>query len=167
MKRFLLVILLIPLLSGVDISNSVRHVRPLKGNFYSVADLTNYPPVLCKPTQYGERYAFGRGWLSGNVSHVGKINKSMSPFYINSCNYGPGPTQVTWAINGVITGANGDQYSYTGELIIEDANSSMTGTIHIKGGTGRFSEAVGEADLIGFINADHSADFTIDGWIMY
>lgn len=167
MKRFLLVILLIPLLSGVDINNSVRPTRPMKGHFVSYPDLTNTPPVQCKPVQFGDQWAFGKGWLAGNVTHMGKVNMDMSPFWVNSCNFGPGPTQLTWAINGYVTGANGDRYSYTGELYIDGVTAEMTGDIHITGGTGKFKDAVGELKLMGRVTAENMAEFDTDGWIMY
>jgi hypothetical protein len=139
----------------------------MKGHFISYPDLTNTPPVQCKPVQFGEQYAFGKGWLTGNVTHLGKINMEMSPFWVNSCNFGPGPTELTWAINGVVTSANGDSYSYTGDLLIDGASLEITGFIHINGGTGRFKDAVGEATLNGFLTGGDKAEFDIDGWIMY
>jgi hypothetical protein len=46
--------------------------------------------------------------------------------------------------------------------------STLTGTIHINGGTGRFKDATGELDLEGTVDLTvNTAEFSGDGWISY
>jgi autotransporter-associated beta strand protein len=167
MKRLFLLMLLIPLFSGFEINKFARPVRPMKVHFVSYPN-NNVPPVQCMPLQYGDQKAFSMGWLAGNATHLGKVNKDLSPFWVNSCNFGPGMYELTWAINGQLTGANGDAYFYTGQLIIDGMASTLTGTIHINGGTGKFKEATGELELDGTVDLSvNTSTFSGDGWISY
>jgi hypothetical protein len=87
-----------------------------------------------------------------------------------------GPGNVTFAVvDGVLIAfgsetfraANGDLLYSTFAVVQDPDTMEFIGTYTFDGGTGRFADAEGEADLVAIPQAGGQFDFTLDGTIDY
>jgi hypothetical protein len=111
----------------------------------------------------GDPFAVGGAPLTaaGKATHLGRWT---------------GPGRVTFAVvNGVLTAkgtetfraANGDLLFSTFSVVQDPATMEFIGTYTFVGGTGRFADAEGEADLVAIPQGGGQFDFTLDGTIDY
>lgn len=141
-------------------------VLPFKATFTTVPDYSA-EFVQCVPVEYEVEIPNG-GLLKGNATHVGKINAAMSQWTVTECQLGPGPTQITEHISGIITAANGDYYNFGGFATIDVATNSLSGEMHFLDGTGKFAGVSGTITLSGTADAQTAvAEFTGEGFIIF
>ena len=135
--------------------------RPIKGDVGFVFDLSNGPVLQCGPLQ------FFPGLVSGNVSHLGKLQPGQSPegdepisgSYITPENCdSSGFPEVIVEYYGVMIAANGDQLIIRSETILTfdvplptdvPTSGTATATGEFDGGDGRFDGASGTYMLTG------------------
>jgi hypothetical protein len=121
--------------------------------------------TVCTPT--GTPYIYishsRTGWLQGNVSHGGLLIPEKSKWTIYNCDTDFASMINTSYLEGVITVANGDSYSYTGTMLVDltIASHPVTLNITVNGGTGRFEGVIGQIILTG---SHTEAGVPIIGW---
>jgi hypothetical protein len=147
---FLLSILLGLTVAANSQGNQVE--KPFKGRFYAVVS-ESYP-------------AYEILTITGHATHLGIVLNSQMAFVK--------PTPTTPPYNeGVLKAANGDCiffYCWPNLVITDPATLSgtMSGTIYISGGTGRFTGCSGECQMSGtFSMGEDWARWTVDGTITY
>jgi hypothetical protein len=122
--------------------------RPLKGAFYSIV-IGSAGPIETLS-------------INGIASHLGIVrNCEMT---LDKGNH--------FAMSGFIRAANGDYFIFSCVPILvmtgPGRSGTMSGTVYIAGGTGRFTGCCGEAEMTGTFNMDEDwARWTIDGTITY
>jgi hypothetical protein len=139
--------------------------RPMFVWFSARPDMT-LPPVICMPSEYGA--VLGGGcWISGHATHIGKVDEANSHFTVSTCyfnQYG----QLIELGGGTITGANGDAFYFTVDMLINPADFTFTGTITMDGGTGRFVNAYGTEIIAGGVDLSTGiVSWTGEGIIVY
>jgi hypothetical protein len=101
--------------------------------------------IACIPEEAGITLA-KYGYLKGHQTHGGQFIPELSTWEITNCSLSPGLSVSQ--VNGTITVANGDSYTWNCIMTI-----SVTGSVAldatITGGTGRFDGATGEIVLTG------------------
>jgi hypothetical protein len=134
--------------------------RPLSGRCTTVIARIAPPPIETQRIEYTCR-----------ISHLG-LTHAVVTQTVNT---------VTGALSngGVYVAANGDQLSsnFSGEAVLSftdptDASVTFSGTQEFSAGTGRFTDAEGEADLVGsahinLITGDGTGEFALDGALTY
>lgn len=109
----------------------------------------NSPLTLCTPTEY-EIELPGSGWVSGHKDMFGKFIQDESLFVRDFCEFSltaEGPVIYSHA-NVEITGASGVKIFVENHTWINAATGEIKGYNEIKGGTGRFDGAYGQADML-------------------
>lgn len=110
------------------------------------------PLITCVP-EYANVMMHSGGWVSGDCTMLGKVNPDSSTYVRESCELGPGPTQVTIYARGQMMGARGDKYYINIYQVADMATMTFYGHVEVNGGTGRFEGATGYFDMIdGVIN---------------
>jgi len=133
-------------------------VLPFKASFSTIPDAP-------QPIGEGLEVSLG-GLISGNGTHVGRINASESRYFVTGLDLSG--DLFTQTIAGSIAAANGDAYTYTGVASISLTNGSLTGTMDFTGGTGRFEGVSGSIVIRGIANPVTSeASFTGEGTIIF
>jgi hypothetical protein len=124
--------------------------RPFKGKFYAVVV---------------EEYAtYEILSITGNATHLGNVMGSEMTFIRP-----PAPHYL----EGILRAANGDYinfYSWPTMVITDPLTMSgtLSGTVYISGGTGRFTGCYGEGQMTGaFSMSEDWAKWTVDGTITY
>ncbi len=104
-------------------------------------------------------FAIPDHFLSGNATHLGKLNAALSTLHHENCNISFATATLTASVSGQLTGANGDLIYYTGDDVIDiyglltgtSATGSINGNWTITGGTGRFNGASGSLTISGTV----------------
>ena len=126
--------------ADLNLKKAEMKMVPIKADFYSVTTLT------------GDYDLPKEGYLVGNFSHLGKIIPGNSTWTATTLDF----TAEFWVayVEGQLAAANGDllNYSFTGTLDL--AKNEFTAVVAYNGGTGRFENCTGEADLTGYLNFD-------------
>lgn len=107
------------------------------------------PLTSCTPTEY-EIELPGSGWVSGHKNMFGKFVREESIFERDFCELNltaEGPVVYSHA-NVEITGASGDKIFVESHNWINVITGEISGYNEIKGGTGRFDGAYGQADML-------------------
>jgi hypothetical protein len=149
---FLLCIMLGLAVTAKSQGNQVE--RPFKGRFYANV-VVSYPTYEILS-------------LSGYATHMGMLRNSQMTFVR------PSPTTPPYT-EGIIGAANGDYFHFYGWpiMVVTKPNplgpaGTMSGTVYIAGGTGRFSGCYGQYEITGtFDMAADCAQWTADGTITY
>jgi len=141
-----------------------KKARPIKGDVSFVLDSSNPPVLQC---DFGPPIPFFSGLVSGNVSHLGKLQPGQSPegdepisgSYITPENCdSSGFPEVIVEYYGVMIAANGDQLIIRSETILTfdvplptdvPTSGTATATGEFDGGDGRFDGASGTYMLTG------------------
>jgi hypothetical protein len=124
--------------------------RPFKGRFYSVV-----------VEEYSDYEILS---IIGNATHLGNVTGSQMMFIRP-----PAPHYL----EGIIKAANGDYLNFkcSPDMIITDLatkSGTMSGTVYISGGTGRFADCYGEGQMTGtFSMTEDWAKWTVEGTITY
>jgi len=152
--------------SQLDLTTNSNQMRPFKGSIAYVGDQD--PSILdcdCAPGYFIGNYFLG----TGNVTHMGNVTAPSIPC-IALIDDGQGNI-IGYEVNtqcGYITAANGDElYSEVASYIMMlDFNCfcQFTGetTVEITGGTGRFEDAYGTANVS--VVQDASTGVTTTTW---
>jgi hypothetical protein len=134
--------------------------RPLSGRCTTVITRIAPPPIEMQRIEYTCR-----------ISHLGLTHAVVT----QTVNTATGALSSS----GVYVAANGDQLSsnFTGEAVLSftdptDASVTFSGTQVFSAGSGRFTVAEGEADLVGsahinLITGAGTGEFTLDGALTY
>jgi len=111
------------------------------------------PHVECLPEN---SYVFlcGGGSVQGNVSETGDVVTKVSMWRVNSCEISSGQDQVREFISGRITAVSGNYFTYTGTIIVNVVDNTMTGTLYIEGGTGKYHRSSGMVNIEGLVNVE-------------
>ena len=90
------------------------------------------------------------GFLSGTMSHLGKLNAEKSIWYTSALSFDENTGTITWEAFGDSYAANGDimHYLFSGSLNLP--TNTLTAYVDIDGGTGRFEFADGYMDITGY-----------------
>ena len=122
--------------------------RTFKGAFYSIVTGSAGPIETLS--------------INGIASHLGIVrNCEMT---LDKSNH--------FAMSGFISAANGDYFNFSCVPILvmtgPGRSGTMSGTVYISGGTGRFTGCSGEAEMTGTFNMDQDwAKWTVEGTITY
>ena len=116
-------------------------------------------PVQCLPEDFGLVFLDGGGWISGNATHIGEVNKELSPYTVDSCSFGPKPGQITEYVSGIITSSttNGDSFYNYGQIVVTFEDGLLEGQITIDDGTGKFENASGLVLVSGLVDFNAEA----------
>ena len=88
------------------------------------------------------------GTLQGHQTHGGKLITELSKWELSSCN--TNTTMLNTAqIEGVVTVANGDSYSYTCIMTVNLVTNAVILNIDVTGGVGIYEGATGQMTLTG------------------
>ena len=98
--------------------------------------------------------------VSGNATHLGNLNASLSILHHDECDLDLDALTLTTVVSGELVAANGDLITYTGVDVIDvfnfvtesGPNGPITGTWTITGGTGRFEDATGSITINGLVD---------------
>ena len=123
---------------------------PMKVDFYCTPDET-LPFVECTPSQAGI-FLKGGGVVNGNATHVGLVNSEKSPWLMTGCSFNPMAYQLTSYVAGKITAANGDYFFYTGQIVTQLPDYTLTGEIIMNDGTGKFKGVTGSVLIEGGVD---------------
>ena len=89
------------------------------------------------------------GWLQGHQTHGGKLITELSTWELTSCNTDLTSMLNTAQIEGVVTIANGDSYSYTCIMTVDLVTQSVILNITVTGGVGIYQGATGQMTFTG------------------
>jgi len=104
--------------------------------------------IPCTPVEAGITHA-RYGYNQGHQTHGGQLIPELSTWEITGCSTDFATKLNVSQVEGVITVANGDSYSYTCIMIIDIVTKSVNINLTVTGGTGRFEGATGEIILNG------------------
>jgi hypothetical protein len=112
------------------------------------------------------------GPVEGTISHLGLLKEgSCWDAYRYIRDDDSSPSTVDYGITGKFVAANGDELYFETEGFIYHygpVEAEWIGTMHFSGGTGRFENAIGEADSQGWLTRDangipYSVDMHVAG----
>jgi len=89
------------------------------------------------------------GTLQGYQTHGGKLITELSTWEISSCNTNFTTMLNTAQIEGVVTVANGDSYSYTCTMTVNLVTNAVILNISVTSGVGIYEGATGEIMMTG------------------
>lgn len=124
-----------------DAALKSSHVKmvPLRGEIQSHVDVyDNGIPLM--------------GTLSGQMSHLGKLNMEESVWTTNSLTIDDGI--ITWEMTGKLCAANGDLVHYNLTGVFDMVKNELDADSEIVGGTGRFKFAEGYMEITGYAEFD-------------
>ncbi len=124
--------------------------RTLTIVFSSIPD-PGLPHVECLP-ENSQVFLCGGGTVQGSASEIGNVVANESPWKANGCEMGSGSNQVKEFISGKLTSVSGDYLLYIGVMTVNFSDATLTGSLYIEGGTGKFSKSSGKVDITGQIN---------------
>lgn len=185
MKNLLFILLSVTLLAACQNSSdelaspgassqiSQRSERAFHANLTGTID-PNSAPTPCSNT--GGTLAVLDYFISGNATHLGLLNATLSTLHHDECDLNGGTLDLSTSVSGQLVGTNGDLIYYTGLDVVNVFNfltnsgpdGPLTGTWTITGGTGKFEEASGSFTINGLVNFSNLS-FTVvaDGTITY
>lgn len=146
-----------------NLKSAIVKMVPINGDLHVV--LTKFDMVNEHPTPIG-------GPVEGIVSHLGLL---MEGSYWEAISYvrhdDLDPSTVDYDIEGKLIAANGDELNFTTVGIITHlgpVSGTWVGMMYFSGGTGRFENAVGEAESQGVLARDengipYSVDMHLEG----
>lgn len=144
---------------------------PMQFDFSATPDIT-VPFTTCAQTEWKVSLP-GKLWLNGTTSYFGKIDEKKSYVLNTKCELIDGKI-VKENFSGIITTADGDNFSFTGWIHIDISNAVKTlsapvvGEILIAGGTGIFDGVGGTVTVSGTADyANGSIDWNGDGTMKY
>ena len=115
--------------------------------------ITNPSAGLTVCTPVGDPYptiAHSRtGTLKGHQTHGGRLITELSTWELTSCNTDLTSMLNTAQIEGVVTIANGDSYSYTCIMTVDLVTQSVILNITVTGGVGIYQGATGQMTFTG------------------
>lgn len=91
--------------------------------------------------------------VSGNATHLGKLNWIKSPLTVNHCEFDPITGNFTVELDMIFKNKNGDGIHIFGESIMH-ITGPATGEFLIIDGFGKFKDASGELLTEGFLNVE-------------
>ena len=155
--KTLRILFLLSIMLGLTVcamSQGKQVERPFKGRFYSVV-IEEYPTweILS---------------ITGHATHLGLVINSE----MNFTRPVPPPPLIGY-LDGILKAASGDCVHFTcaPTLVITDfttKSGTMSGTVYISGGTGRFTGCFGECQMTGtFSMTQDWARWTLEGTITY
>ncbi len=119
-------------------------------------------------------YSYSRLNVSGNSSHIGKLNPETNYYVFESITFLIGDDGLPYTLNtghGKLVAPNGDEMEFTFEVMQSfDETSSYTGKTYIVpgSGTGRFEGCNGTFDEVGAVDyAKGGTWFKMDGYLVY
>lgn len=122
-------------------------------------------------------FAIGDLFLSGNATHLGQLDASLSKLHHDNCDLSFTTALLTTGVSGQLVASNGDKIFYSGDDVVNVYNlltqhPELGGTIDgewvIDGGTGRFSGASGSFTINGVVDfATNTFSATGVGTITY
>jgi hypothetical protein len=167
--KFLLVLVTV-ILSGFSIESQRSEsgvVLPMKIEGVIITN-PSAGQTICTPT--GAPYptiAHSRtGWLQGHQTHGGKINPELSTWLLSSCSTDFATKINTSQIEGVITVANGDSYTYTCIMMVNLITNDVILNITATGGVGIFEGISGQMTLTG-IHTDKGIPVSGEGYLSF
>lgn len=89
------------------------------------------------------------GMLKGHQTHGGKLITELSTWELSSCNTDFATMLNTAQIEGVVTVANGDSYSYNCIMTVNLVTQAVILNITITGGVGIYEGATGQMTFTG------------------
>jgi hypothetical protein len=141
--------------------------KPVKLYLYSIA-IPSENHIQCLPEIYGDLTFPMESMIGGSGTHLGDLQMDKSTLIFDGCQFGPGPGQVTTPGHGTLTADNGDELYYTTVCTYQAPEFTMTGTVILTGGTGRFMGCYGETNVIGKVDKGNgTAIWTSEGYIIF
>jgi hypothetical protein len=139
----------------VTTSNHTSNSTIMRVWFTSLPDYS-LPKVQVAPQGYNKETLPGGGWMEGH-SDITKIVDPLNSHYVfTSSILGPGSKQTTSTLAGTITCQQyGCSYYYTANIITDFENLTISGTLNILGGTGRYKGISKILDLTGTMNPEN------------
>jgi len=146
-----------------NLKSATVKMLPINGDLHVV--LTEFEFPEGHPTPIG-------GPVEGIVSHLGLLYEGSyweAKSYLRHDDLNP--STVDYDIEGKLIAANGDELNFTTVGIITHlgpVSGTWAGTMYFSGGTGRFENAVGEAESYGWLARDengipYSVDMHLEG----
>jgi len=123
----------------VPIPMKVDFCMTPNGEFFPI---TNWPP------EWGPGFVSAGGSISGNATHMGKVDAEKSWGQTTECYFDFQLMQIVMKNTGQITAANGDSYWYDGVSYI-NLDFTFTGTVTMRDGTGKYEDAQGKVEMVG------------------
>ena len=122
---------------------------PMKADFCMTPDMS-LPPIHIEglPFDKPEYYLPGGGWMSGNATHVGKLQMEESPATFEVATFNPATYITELKCHGTATGANGDKFDWDAIMYMLP-DKSFTGVVEMSNGTGKLEGATGTVVMIG------------------
>ncbi len=162
-----------------------KKARPIKAQLNFDFDFVNTPPGDITLCTGGLPIPLFQSLISGNVSHLGKLQPGQSfedltregslliPESCDSTGFPNSVNSIETVYSGVYVAANGDEL-YTIERVTISFTSlpdtsvgTFSGIGEVIGGSGRFADAEGTWELIGGTFASGSASWEMEGEITY
>jgi hypothetical protein len=125
-------------------------IVPAKCWFTTVPDFS-MGFVPCSPVEM-EVALLRHGGMKGHLAHGGALITDLSYYNVLGCEFDYMNLTVTENIVGIHTVANGDCYTFTGQIQVDVTNGMLSGTVLVDGGTGRYDGATASLTLTGVHN---------------
>jgi hypothetical protein len=149
----ILLVLVAVILSGFSRDSQRTEAGVTKTVKFDGVIITNPSAGLTVCTPLGAPYptiAHSRtGTLMGHQTHGGKLITELSTWELSSCNTDFTTMLNTAQIEGVVTVANGDSYSYTCIMTVNLVTQAVILNITVTGGVGIYEGATGEIMMTG------------------
>ena len=106
------------------------------------------------------------GTLQGHQTHGGKLITELSTWEISNCNTNFTTMLNTAQIEGIVTVANGDSYSYSCIMTVNLLTNAVILNITVTGGVGIYEGAIGEIMMTG-IHTENGIPVSGEGLINF
>jgi len=141
------------------VKNDIAKMIPFKGDFLSTPN--DVEPIDCS----NGVAVMKTNAVIGNATHIGLIDRSMSPLIVEDCDFNPSTGVITAELNVTVKNSKGDGIRFLGISNMNVAGPS-SGNYIIVEGFGKFEGATGELSTVGYLNAAAgSAEFKVEGII--
>lgn len=149
----ILLVLVAVVLSGFSRDSQRTEAGVTKTVKFDGVIITNPSAGLIVCTPVGAPYpaiAHSRtGTLSGHQSHGGKLITELSTWEISSCNTDFSSMLNISQIEGVVTIANGDSYTFNCVMTVNIVTNDVILNVTVTGGVGKYEGVTGEIMMIG------------------
>ena len=149
----ILLVLAAVILSGFSRDSQRTEAGVVKTMKFDGVIITNPSAGLTECTPMGKPYPYiahsRTGWLQGHQSHGGKLITEQSTWELSSCNTDFSNMINTSQIEGRVTVANGDLYSFICIMEVNIVTNDVKLYVTVTGGEGKFEGVTGQMMMTG------------------